>query len=254
MIQIHAIPAFADNYIWLIEFGEQQAAVIDPGDGQLVLEALQQRGLSLAAILITHHHWDHVGGIETLLNQHKVPVYGPHLDDIPGLSHPCHNGDQVQLGELQLEVMEVPGHTRGHLAYYGHQSLFCGDTLFAAGCGRLMGGSVEQMHASLKRIAALSPETMIYCAHEYTLANLRFAQAVEPGNPAVNQRLANEQRRRDQGLATVPSPLALELETNPFLRCHDAGIVQAAEQFAGHKIDQESDVFGTLRFWKDGFS
>jgi len=254
MIKIHAIPAFADNYIWLIQYSDHHAAVVDPGDGQSVLAALRQRNLQLGAILLTHHHWDHVDGVATLLAATQVPVYGPSKDPINGLSHPSTEGDLIRLDGLELAVLEVPGHTQGHLAYHGHGALFCGDTLFAAGCGRLMGGTAKQLHSSLQRIAQLAPETQIYCAHEYTLANLRFAQTVEPSNIAIEQRRTTEQQKRDHGQPTIPSTLATELATNPFLRCREPAVIAAAEQFAGQTLTEECDVFRTLRFWKDSFS
>ncbi len=254
MIQVHALPSFTDNYIWLIQFSNRQAVVIDPGNGELVLKELQARELNLSAILITHHHWDHVDGIETLLEQHSVPVYGPSKDPIPGRTHACHEDDIIQFGELQLNVLEVPGHTLGHLAYHGHQKLFCGDTLFAGGCGRLLGGSAEQLHKSLQRFASLPNDTQIYCSHEYTLANLDFALAVEPNNPALIQRKIDEQHKREQGLPTLPSNLALELATNPFLRCTETSVVQAVQEFSKQTINNEAKVFRTLRYWKDGFS
>lgn len=254
MIQVHVIPSFTDNYIWLIQFDNDQAVVIDPGNGELVIEALQARQLNLAAICITHHHWDHVDGITTLLEQQAVPVYGPSQDTIPGLTHPSHEGDIIQFGELQLTVFEVPGHTGSHLAYHGHQTLFSGDTLFAVGCGRLMGGSAKQLHDSLQRFASLPENTQVYCAHEYTLANLKFALAVEPNNPDLILRQKDEQYKRQQGQPTLPSSLALELATNPFLRCREASVIEAVQKFSKQAITTEDDIFRALRYWRDGFT
>ncbi|HHJ80993.1 MAG TPA: hydroxyacylglutathione hydrolase, partial [Candidatus Tenderia electrophaga] len=228
MIKINPLPAYSDNYIWLIQFGDHQVVVIDPGDAAPVQQALQQQGLQLAAILVTHNHWDHIDGIETLLQQHPVPVYGPASGQTPGLTQPCKAGQQIQIGELNLEVMDVPGHTPDHIAYYGHQSLFCGDTLFAAGCGRLLGGSAEQLHDSLNKIAKLPINTNIYCTHEYTLANLKFAQAVEPDNQQIRQRITTETKKRQQGQPTLPSSLQLELASNPFLRCQSDTVKASA--------------------------
>ena len=221
MIRILPVRAFRDNYIWLITAGDSgNAAVVDPGDAAPVLDALQAHGLRLCAILITHHHADHTGGVRQLLAGQQVPVYGPARESIPGMDHALQDGDTVTLEELQLEfrVLDVPGHTAGHIAYYGHDCLFAGDTLFMAGCGRLFEGSAEQMHASLQKLLALPPQTRVYCAHEYTLANLRFAAAVEPGNDAVAQRTGASEALRARDNPTVPGSLEQERLTNPFLR------------------------------------
>jgi len=254
MIKITAIPAYSDNYIWLIQFGDHQAVVIDPGDAEPLQKILQQQGLQLTAILVTHNHWDHVNGIETLLQQHQVPVYGPASGQTPSLSHPCRAGERIQFNELDLQVMEVPGHTQDHIAFYGHQALFCGDTLFAAGCGRLLGGSAEQLHNSLNKIAQLPINTNIYCTHEYTLSNLKFAQAVEPGNIQIMQRITTETEKRQQDQPTLPSTLALELATNPFLRCQSDEVKTSAEKFSAKTLPSPAQVFKILRYWKDGFS
>ncbi len=254
MIKISPIPIFSDNYIWLIQFGDHQAVVIDPGDAAPVQKALQQQGLQLAAILVTHNHWDHVNGIETLLKRSQVPVYGPASRQTPGLSHPCVSGQRIHINELDLEVLEVPGHTQDHIAFYGHQALFCGDTLFAAGCGRLLGGSAEQLYDSLDKITKLPINTDIYCTHEYTLSNLKFAQAVEPGNTQIMLRIATETEKRQQGQPTLPSTLQRELATNPFLRCQFDEVKTSAEKFSAKTLTSPAHVFKTLRYWKDGFS
>ncbi len=254
MIKINPIPAYSDNYIWLIQFGDHQAVVVDPGEAAPVQKALQQQGLQLAAILVTHNHWDHINGIETLLEHSQVPVYGPASRQTPGLSHPCVSGQRIQINELNLEVLEVPGHTQDHIAFYGHQALFCGDTLFAAGCGRLLGGSAEQLYDSLDKITKLPINTDIYCTHEYTLSNLKFAQAVEPGNTHIMQRIATETEKRQQGQPTLPSTLQLELATNPFLRCQFNEVKTSAEKFSAKTLTSPAQVFKTLRYWKDGFS
>jgi len=253
MISINPIPSYVDNYIWLIEFGDQQAAIVDPGDARPVLNALQQKGLQLSAILVTHNHWDHINGIETLLEHYQAAVFGPSSGQTPGLTQPCRQADHIQIADLRLEVLEVPGHTLDHIAFYGHQALFCGDTLFAAGCGRLLGGSAEQLHDSLRKIAELPIYTQIYCAHEYTLSNLKFAQTVEPGNTQIMQRTNVEAKKRQQGLATIPSTVQIELATNPFLRCHIDEVRTSAENFAGKELTTSIDVFKILRYWKDGF-
>ncbi len=254
MIRIEAIPAFSDNYIWLIQFGDHQAVVVDPGDEKPVLLGLQQRGLQLAAILVTHHHWDHVNGINALLDRFQVPVYGPATENINHISHPCAEGDHINITDLALSVIDVPGHTAGHIAFFGHDALFCGDTLFGAGCGRLLGGSATQLHDSLKKISQLPITTDICCAHEYTLANLKFAQHVEPGNSQIRQRAVADAQKRQQGQPTLPSSLGLELETNPFLRCHVKEIIASVEGFAGKQLTGTAEVFKTLRYWKDTFS
>lgn len=252
MMKIQAIPAFGDNYIWLIPFGDRQAAVVDPGDARPVLERLQQQGLTLSAILITHRHRDHIGGIHELLGHTpQATVYGPASEQIPHLGKPLRNGDAITLGEFELVTLDVPGHTEGHIAFHGHGVLFCGDTLFAAGCGRLMGGTAQELHDSLNKIKKLPITTQIYCAHEYTLSNLRFALVVEPNRRQILERQLTEQTKRQRGEATVPSTLALELESNPFLRCDNAAVRAAAEQFCGHPLDQEAEVFQVLRYWKD---
>jgi hydroxyacylglutathione hydrolase len=254
MTEVLALPAFEDNYIWVLR-DAGCAAVVDPGDAAPVLRYLEDQGLRLVAILATHHHGDHVGGNEDLLRRHPAPVYGPGDPRIPSVDHPVGDGDRVSLPELGLElrVLEVPGHTRSHIAYLGPGALFCGDTLFACGCGRLFEGSAAQMHASLRRLAALPPETRVYCAHEYTLANIRFARAADPDNPALRTRDAKARALRAAGRPTVPSTIGEERATNPFLRSHEAALVTAAERWAGLRLTDPESVFAALRQWKDGF-
>jgi hydroxyacylglutathione hydrolase len=246
---IQAIAAFADNYIWAITDDQQRlAAVVDPGDAAPVLDFLQRHQLELAAILITHHHADHAGGVAALKAASQgvsapqgLRVYGPAAEAIPGITDPLREGDSVVLGELDcaFQVIEVPGHTRGHIAFFGqHQHapvLFCGDTLFAAGCGRLFEGSAEQMWASLQKLAALPEQTAVYCAHEYTLANLRFASVAFPHRREIANRLTHVKLLRDQGRITLPSTIALERSTNPFLLC------SSAQAFAD--LRQQKDSF-----------
>lgn len=255
MINIQTIPAFSDNYIWLIPFGDHQAAVVDPGDARPVITALEQQELRLSAILITHHHHDHVDGIHDLLGRYpEADVYGPATEQIPYLNKPLRNGDTVTLGEIELVTLDVPGHTQGHIAYYGEDALFCGDTLFTAGCGRLLGGSAQQLHESLNKIKKLPNNTHVYCAHEYTLSNLRFAQVVEPNNRQILERRLIDEAKRQRGEATVPSTLALELSTNPFLRCHETTVKAAAEQFCGQPLNSGAEIFQVLRYWKDSIA
>ncbi len=254
MLHVTAIPAFRDNYIWLMHDGHQ-AAVVDPGEAGPVLDYLDAQGLTLTAILVTHHHHDHVGGIPDLTKRFSVPVHGPGEEAIPGLTDPVSKSRPLHLTGLGLdfEVIPVPGHTRGHVAYYRPNLLFCGDTLFGCGCGRLFEGSAEQMFNSLARLAALPGATQVYCAHEYTLANIRFALAVEPDNPALQARAEQARALREQGRPTVPSTLDLERQTNPFLRAHTPAVRAAAERHAGHPLPDAVAVFAALRAWKDGF-
>ncbi|GIZ53597.1 hydroxyacylglutathione hydrolase [Noviherbaspirillum aridicola] len=256
MLNVLTVPAFQDNYLWLIHDGSH-AAVVDPGDARPILAALDAHALSLAAILLTHHHADHVGGVPELLARFPVPVYGPRGDGIATVTQPLAEGDTVELARpaLRLKVLDVPGHTRGHIAYHAAEQdwLFCGDTLFAGGCGRLFEGTAEQMAASLSKLAALPEQTQVFCAHEYTLSNLRFAAAVEPGNEALRDRIAREQARRDAGQPTVPSTIGIEKSTNPFLRFRESSI---ADQLmaTGHVSSREPiAVFAALREWKNSF-
>ena len=263
MLTAQAVPAFNDNYIWLIRYPDKpQAAIVDPGDAEPVITAIQTEGLEPIAILITHHHWDHVGGIADLLSHYpQLPVYGPANETIPHLTHPLTEGDTVRLDALNAEfrVMDVPGHTAGHIAYYHPHAnvkdrsglIFVGDTLFAAGCGRLFEGTPAQMYDSLSRIAALPDTTQVYCAHEYTTDNLVFARIAEPDNTALQERQDAVRQQRAQGLATVPSLLGVEKATNPFLRSEQTDIIHAAEAFAGHKLATGAEVFVVVRHWKD---
>lgn len=254
MIQVIPLPAFRDNYIWLLR-DDRSAVVVDPGDAGPVFNYLSLHGLSLVAILVTHHHGDHVGGNHELLEKFDVPVYGPRQESIPGLTHPVAEGSTVRIPALDLDfqVLDVPGHTRGHVAYYGANRLFCGDTLFACGCGRLFEGTAEQMHRSLQKLAALPADTLVYCAHEYTLSNIRFAKAVEPENPDLFAREREVLALLAQHQPTVPSTIGLERRTNPFLRAGQPAARAAAEGHAGHALGTETAVFATLREWKNNF-
>ena len=258
MLSIEPIKAFNDNYIWLLyDPASRQAAVVDPGDAAPVMAALEARQLDLAAILITHHHFDHVGGLETLCQHYDPLVYGPHNPAIGGIQQRLASGDQVDVLGLRFDVLEVPGHTLDHIAYFHPAEtplLFCGDTLFAGGCGRVFEGTPAMMHASLQVLAALPPATRVFCAHEYTLANLAFAAAVEPDNQALAGRIAQARAARERDEPTVPSELALELATNPFLRCAQPELIaslQAQGKLSGAAAAPE--VFASVRGWKDSF-
>lgn len=256
MLRVLTVPAFDDNYLWLIHDG-QHAAVVDPGDAQPILDALAANNLSLVAILLTHHHADHIGGVPRLLQQAAVPVFGPRGENIATVTHPLHEGDTVTLPQLDLSlsVLDVPGHTRGHIAYVaqGYPWLFCGDTLFAGGCGRLFEGTPAQMTASLAKLAALPDQTQVYCAHEYTLSNLRFARAVEPDNAALAARLETDTARRARQEPTVPSTIGMERATNPFLRYREPAIIERL--IAENRIDSTEPIpaFAALREWKNTF-
>ena len=250
------VPAFSDNYVWLITAPPSPTAVVvDPGEATIVLQILQRRKLELGAVLLTHHHGDHVGGVGEILREGQVPVFGPARESISTVDHPVEGGDFVPLSDLglDLEVLDVPGHTAGHIAYRGPDFVLVGDTLFAGGCGRVFEGTPEQMHTSLSRLADLPGETLVYCAHEYTIANLKFALEVEPNNEALKARYETVRQARVAGRPTVPSTLAEELETNPFLRCDKSAVVATAEARAGLDLPTAVDVFAVIRGWKDGW-
>lgn len=254
MITVSTLPAFDDNYIWLIGQNDSPfVAVVDPGDGEAVLAYCQAHQLTPVAILITHHHWDHTNGIAKIKQQFDIPVYGPSNESIDNLTHRLSEGDTVAIDAIDANftVIDTPGHTAGHICYYGHDSLFCGDTLFAGGCGRLFEGTAEQMQASLAKIRNLPDQTKIYCAHEYTTANLAFAVIAEPDNPAITKRQQQAIELRAKGLATVPSVLESEKQTNPFLRWDHPPLVEAARRYCGKPLETPAEIFGAVRSWKD---
>ncbi|MCP1518275.1 hydroxyacylglutathione hydrolase [Pseudomonas migulae] len=255
MIQISALPAFTDNYIWLLQDPDtRRCAVVDPGDAAPVQAWLAANpGWALSDILITHHHHDHVGGVEQLKKATDAKVYGPASETIPARDVALKDNDRISVLGWDFEVISVPGHTLGHIAYYHQGVLFCGDTLFAAGCGRLFEGTPEQMHTSLTRLASFPEDTRVYCTHEYTLSNLRFAVAVEPGNPHTVERLAKVTEQRAAGVITLPSTLALEKQTNPFLRVGETSVKEKVDERNGTYNRAPSAVFAALRAWKDKF-
>ncbi len=259
MTEILALHAFDDNYIWLLR-AAGCVAVVDPGDAVPVLAHLEQSGDRLCAILATHHHGDHVGGLAELISRFPVPVFGPRLESIPGVNHYLSGGETIELPGIgiDLEVIAVPGHTRGHIAYYGPNidgdgALFCGDTLFGAGCGRLFEGTPAQMHESLGKLAALPERTYVYCAHEYTQSNMRFALAVEPGSVAVQRRSEQVATERARGRATIPTTIRVELQTNPFLRSDEPTVRAAAASRLGHVPADAVETFAAIREWKNRF-
>jgi hydroxyacylglutathione hydrolase len=253
-LTVEPIPAFDDNYLWLLVRG-RDAAVVDPGDASPVLARLQQRGLALRTILVTHHHGDHVGGVAALARSTGALVCGPRGESIPARDVALGGGERIEVLGETFDVLDVPGHTLGHIAYHAPapRLLFCGDTLFAAGCGRLFEGTPAQMTASLARLAGLPADTRVHCAHEYTLSNLRFALAVEPGSAALRERQRQCAARRERGEPTVPSTIADELATNPFLRCGEPAVRRAAEARAGRSLPTTEAVFALLREWKNVF-
>lgn len=257
MLDVRPIPAFQDNYIWLIRGVEDPAtvAVVDPGDADPVLTRLEADGLKLAAILATHHHADHVGGAQELVEATGCPVFGPARERLPIAVTPLRRGDRARLPALgiEFEVLDVPGHTAGHIAYYGHGALFCGDTLFSAGCGRLFEGTPAQMLAAMDAFSALPEDTRVFCGHEYTLANLRFAAAVEAGNADIADYARRAAEMRASGRPTLPSTIGLEKRVNPFLRSRHENVKLAAERRAGRPLSDPAAVFAEIRSWKDTF-
>lgn len=253
MTEVTPISAFTDNYIWCLH-DDRYAIVVDPGDAAPVFRFLEQRQLQLVAILITHHHPDHIGGVNTLLKQHPdLVVFGPHSTRIPGINQPRAEGEEVVLPHLgdRLQVMEVPGHTQEQISYYGNLGLFCGDTLFSAGCARLFEGTAEEMHGNFLRFGELPGDTKVYCTHEYTLANLNFALLVDPEHAPTQAYFQQAQATRAQDQATLPSRIDLELTINPFMRVQDQAVIQAAETYSGTSLTTDVAVFSALRRWKD---
>lgn len=260
MLQIHIIPAFEDNYFWLIQpdIESPDSYILDPGAAKPVYDYLQQHKLQLKAILLTHHHHDHIDGAVELSEKYQVPIFGPKSNRIPQVTHYLNEGDELPLNPLTAKILTIPGHTLDHIAYFIQPSkspplLFSGDTLFGAGCGRLFDGTAPLLYAALQRIATLPDDTLIYGGHEYTLANIRFALTIEPENADLIARQAIESEKRSRGLATLPTRLNVELRTNPFLRCHLNSVRTSVEQHFGQIFATDSDVFASLRLIKDSF-
>lgn len=252
MFKAIPVPILSDNYTWVLSGIESgTAVVVDPGEAAPVLSFLESSGLRCNAVLLTHHHGDHVGGALTVSEFWKCPVYGPAEESIPAVTHPVAERDTVAVAGMDLDVLGVPGHTRAHVAYVGHGHLLCGDTLFAGGCGRIFEGTPQQLYESLMRLASLEPDTRVCCAHEYTIANLQFALRVEPKNTGLIDRLERARKTRAAGRPTVPSILEDELATNPFLRCSQSEIVAQASRHAGRRLTPGLEVFTEIRAWKD---
>ncbi|MDR3413216.1 MAG: hydroxyacylglutathione hydrolase [Formivibrio sp.] len=249
MFSISAVPCFNDNYIWVLQ-QSREAIAVDPGDAAPLLAHLERKGLTLTAILITHRHSDHIGGLPALAEHFAIPVYGP--GSIPGVTHPVHAGNSLALLDSTIQVLASPGHTHEHVSYLACDTLFCGDTLFGAGCGRVFDGNMADMYASLMRLATLPAETLVCCAHEYTQSNLQFAAAVEPQNDAIASRISDTLTKRAVGQPTVPSTMGLERATNPFLRCNQPDVIAAARQLTP-EASTPVEIFTTLRNWKNHF-
>ncbi len=258
MFTVTPIPAFNDNYIWALTHNAAsgKAVVVDPGDAAPVIEWLNANQLQLDAILITHHHADHTGGVGQLKSKYDVPVYGPENSPFPGITHPLSQGDQIRVLGLDLDIQEVPAHTLDHISYFQPEStpqLFCGDTLFLAGCGRLFEGTAKQMLNAMHYFAALPDNTEVYCTHEYSLANLNFAATVEPGNSDIVRTREHCHQLREEGRPTLPSSIAQEKAINPFMRTSAAEVRESAEHFGGTALHTEVEILAALREWKNQF-
>lgn len=253
-LSIEGIPALESNYIWAVHDG-RHAVLVDPGEAGPALQWLADAGLELGALFITHHHWDHTNGIDDILARHAVPVYGPEDRRIPQVDHPLREGDHAQLEQpaADFEVLSVPGHTSIHIAFFGHRMLLCGDALFSAGCGRVFEGTPEQMLASLDKLADLPSDTRVFCGHEYTVANCRFALTVEPENDDLRARSREAEERREKSDITLPSRIGDERRYNPFLRTREAAVIKAVQAHEPGCGDDPVEVFASLRRWKDSF-
>lgn len=256
-MKIHCLPAFNDNYLWLFHADNSRLAyAVDPGDAKVIEAALQEYNLELAGILLTHHHYDHVGGVAELIENRSIPVYAGNLSAVPQATELMTDATELMLDDnLSCRVIAVPGHTLDHIAYYfaNQQVLFCGDTLFAAGCGRVFEGTPKQMHESLQKLAGLPATTQVYCAHEYTLSNINFALEVEPNNQALKDRHVKAQKMRQSNIPTVPFSLGDELLTNPFIRVNADEVIACAQARLNKPSQPGPEVFAAIRSWKDNF-
>ncbi|WP_415894249.1 hydroxyacylglutathione hydrolase [Neptuniibacter sp. PT8_73] len=257
MFSVTPIPAFSDNYIWLLKLPDsQKVAVVDPGDAAPVIAYLNDNSLELDSILITHHHYDHTDGVKELTDRYQVPVYGPHNSPFSGITNPLKENDTLDLWGQKLVIKEIPGHTLDHISYFSsteQPQLFCGDTLFLAGCGRLFEGTPQQMLAAMNHFHSLPDNTEVYCTHEYSLANLAFAEAVEPDNADVKDAINQCTSLRNSDRPTLPSSIAQEKRINPFMRSDQTSVISAAKQFTHQtELDQEA-VFAAIREWKNQF-
>ncbi|MDY6890682.1 MAG: hydroxyacylglutathione hydrolase [Pseudomonadota bacterium] len=258
MFTIHPIPAFTDNYIWALRSIQQpeSVAVVDPGDAAPVRAWLEANGCTLAAVLITHHHDDHTGGVQALVEHTRIPVYGPEHSPFKGITHPLPEGARLGLLQHTLQVKAIPAHTKDHISYLvgsDQPQLFCGDTLFLAGCGRLFEGTARQMLTAMHYFASLPDNTEVYCAHEYSLANLAFAASVEPGNSEITRVHEQCHKLRREGQPTLPSTIAQEKRINPFMRTTQPSVIEAAEYYSARPLRTEVEVLAVLREWKNRF-
>ena len=255
MFEIYPIRAFSDNYIWTL-VKDNEVTVVDPGDPKPVKEFLEERNLKLKNILITHHHFDHTGGIEDLINLSNCEVYGPHGDHIKGINITLNEGDQFEISNIKFNVFSTPGHTLDHLSYFANAEepiLFCGDTLFSGGCGRLFEGTPKQMLESLTKFSQLPSDTKVFCTHEYTESNLKFAVEVEPNNTLLNEKYSEVRKLRSEDKITLPSSIGTELNINPFMRCNQASVIEAAQAYSQTQVNEAEEVLGVIRGWKDNF-
>lgn len=251
--KIFPIPAFKDNYIWTwVDTQSKTAWVVDPGEAYPVIDSLNKAGVDLAGILLTHHHHDHTGGVDELKSRWpQIRIFGSHKSPITAITNRVGEGDEIDCGPFHFKIIEIPGHTLDHLAYYNKEAVLTGDTLFSAGCGRVFEGTPPQMYQSLLKLLQLPDDLQVYCGHEYTLANLHFARLVEPHNPAIIAKLDEAKELRDANLPTLPSVLGREKQFNPFLRCTSPDVVAAAQDHANQPLAYPEEVFATLRAWKN---
>lgn len=254
-IKTTPIAALRDNYIWTMVDNQSNAVIVDPGEAEPVINYLKQNQLRLIGILITHHHWDHTNGVNAILKYQDVPVFGSMNNNNPAINRPVQESDIIKIDHFpqQWHVLEIPGHTLDHVAYYANETLFTGDTLFAAGCGRLFEGTAEQMLNSLQKLQHFPDTTQLYCGHEYTLKNLQFAKIVEPHNSLIVERIKKIEHLYSQKIPSLPVTLAEEKATNPFLRITETEIIENVSHYVGKKLHHPLEVFTGLRKWKDNF-